>query len=99
MADDSTVRGTFGPGAGRAASRAAARPQPTQMTNRAQVSQPQEPGSPTVLDAYDPLPYGILLIVPAALTHLLVHALGLDASLEVFGRLIGSVSRVIGLVG
>ena len=91
MADDSTVRGTFGPGAERALSGAAARPQPSPMANRAQASPPEEPGSPTVLDAHDPLPYGILLIVLAAVTHLLLHALGLDATLEIFSRLVGLV--------
>ena len=49
-----------------------------------------------VLDAYDPLPGAILLFVLTAVTHLLLHALGLDATLEVFNRLIGSVSRLIG---
>ena len=46
---------------------------------------------PTVLDAYDPLPYGILLIVLTAVVHLLLHALGVDATLEVFSRLVGSI--------
>jgi hypothetical protein len=52
-----------------------------------------------VLDAYDPLPAAVLLFVLTAVTHLLLHALGLDATLEVFSRFIGSVSRVIGSVG
>jgi hypothetical protein len=52
-----------------------------------------------VLDAYDPLPAAVLLFVLTAVTHLLLHALGLDATLEVFSRLIGSVSSVMGSAG
>jgi hypothetical protein len=77
-------------------SREAARTQPSQTEDRAQASPPEEAGSPTVLDIYDPLPGTVLLFVLTAVTHLLLHALGLDATLEVFNRLIGSVSRLIG---
>jgi len=42
-------------------------------------------------DAYDPLLYGILLIVLAAVVHLLLQALGLDATLQLFSRLVASV--------
>ena len=49
-----------------------------------------------MLDIYDPLPGAVLLFVLTAVTHLLLHALGLEATLEVFNRLIGSVSRLIG---
>jgi hypothetical protein len=84
---------------GEAAHRAAARAQAKQKEGGAGASPLEEPGQRIVLDAYDPLPGAILLFVLTAVTHLLLHALGLDATLEVFSRLIGSVSRVIGLVG
>ena len=52
-----------------------------------------------MLDIYDPLPGAVLVFVLTAVVHLLLHALGLDATLEVFSRLIESVSRVIRSVG
>jgi hypothetical protein len=41
--------------------------------------------------AYDPLPGAIVLFVLTAVTHLLLQALGVDATLEVFSRLIRSI--------
>jgi hypothetical protein len=37
-----------------------------------------------VLDAYDPFRYGILVIVLTAVTHLLLQALDVDATLQLF---------------
>jgi hypothetical protein len=44
-----------------------------------------------VLDAYDPLLYRILLIVLTAVVSLLLQALGFDATLQLFSRLVRSV--------
>ena len=63
----------------------------TKKEDGAGASPLEEPGQRIVLDAYDPLPYGILLIVLTAVVHLLMHALGVDATLEAFSRLLGSV--------
>ena len=65
----------------------------------AQASPVAEPDQRIVLDAYDPLPSAVLLFVLTAVVHLLLHRLGLDATLEVFSRLIRSVSTLIGPVG
>ena len=68
-----------------------AREQPSQTEDGAGSSPPEEPGPPLALDAYDLLPGAIVLIVLTAVTHLLLRALGVDATLEVFSRLVGSV--------
>ena len=99
MADNSLVRGPLGRRTDEVASRAAAPAQPSQTEDCAPAGPPGEPGQRIVLDAYDPLPGAILLFVLTAVVHLLLHALGLDATLEVFNRLIESVSRVIGSAG
>jgi hypothetical protein len=44
-----------------------------------------------MLDAYDPLPAAVLLFVLTAVTQVLLHALGLDATLQVLSRFVGSV--------
>jgi hypothetical protein len=61
------------------------------MANRAQASPPEEPGQRIMLDAYDPLPAAVLLFVLTAVTQVLLHALGLDATLQVLSRFVGSV--------
>jgi hypothetical protein len=99
VADNGVVRRPLARGTDEAANRAAARPQSNQKEDGAGASPPEEPGQRIVLDAYDPLPGAILLFVLTAVVHLLLHALGLDATLEVSSRLIRSVSTLIGSVG
>ena len=84
MAENGVVRGPHRRGTDEAASRAAARPQPSQTGDCARVSPAEESGSPMVLDAYDPFRYGILVIVLTAVTHLLLQALDVDATLQLF---------------
>ena len=91
MAENGVVRGPHRRGTDEAASRAAARPQPSQTGDCARVSPAEESGSPMVLDAYDPLLYRILLIVLTAVVSLLLQALGFDATLQLFSRLVRSV--------
>ena len=99
MTDKGVVRGPVGQTTDAGCKSVAAPAQASQTADCAQASPVPEPGQRLVLDAYDPLPAAVLLFVLTAVMHLLLHALGLDATLEVFSRLIGSVSRVIGSVG
>jgi hypothetical protein len=99
VTDKDVVRGPVGQRTDAGRKSLAATTQASQTADYAQASPVPEPGQRLVLDAYDPLPAAVLLFVLTAVTHLLLHALGLDATLEVFSRFIGSVSRVIGSVG
>ena len=99
MADNSMVRNPLGRRTDVGANSVAAPTQASQTADCAQDSPAAEPGQRIVLDAYDPVPAAVLLFVLTAVVHLLLHALGLDATLEVFSRLIKSVSTLIGSVG
>ena len=99
VTDKDVVRGLVGQRTDAGCKLVAAPAPPSQREDGAQVSPAAEPGQRLVLDAYDPLPSAVLLFVLTAVVHLLLHALGLDATLEVFSRLIRSVSTLIGLVG
>jgi hypothetical protein len=90
VADEGVVRGPLARGTDEAPNRAAARAQLSQKEGGAGASPLEEPGRRIVLDAYDPLPGAVLLFVLTAVTHLLLHAFDLDATLEVFNRLMGS---------
>lgn len=91
MADNGVVCGPVGRRTDADCHSVAAPAQVSRTADCAQASPAAEPAQRIVLDAYDPLPGAIVLIVLTAVVHLLLHALGLDATLEVFSRLIGSV--------
>ena len=87
MPDNSVLHGRLGQRTDEAAIRPAACAQPGQTED----CPPEEAGWPMVLDAYDPLLYRILLIVLTAVVSLLLQALGFDATLQLFSRLVRSV--------
>jgi hypothetical protein len=93
MADNVALHGCVGRRTDAGGNSATAPAPSSQTEDGAQVSPPEGPGQPIVLDAYDPLPSAVLLFVLTAVTHLLFRALGVDATLEVFSRLVGAMGR------